>query len=156
MLALIAAVAENNCIGKNNSLPWYLPEDLKRFKALTTGKIVIMGRKTWDSLPAKFRPLPNRKNVVITRQTSLIFPSEVEVYSTLEAALGKHANEEVFIIGGGKLYAQTIERADRLYITQVHQLVGGDVFFPTIDPSMWKEVERENHEGFSFVIYDRI
>lgn len=156
MLSLIAAISENNCIGKSNSIPWYLPEDLKHFKKLTTGKVVVMGRKTWESIPEKFRPLPNRKNVVITRNTQLVFPSGVEVYQNIKEALRKHQNEEVVIIGGGELYTQTIESADTLYITHVHRMVEGDIFFPQIDTKLWKEVDREDHQEFSFVTYKRI
>ena len=156
MIALIAAIAANNCIGKNNSIPWHLPDDLKHFKALTVHKVVVMGRKTWESLPEKFRPLPERKNVVITRRSDLVFPPEVTVYQTPEAALENYKNEDVFIIGGAEMYAQTIDRADLLYITHVHRQVDGDAFFPVIDPLKWREVEREDHESFSFVTYQKV
>lgn len=154
-LALIAAVAKNRCIGKTNQIPWYIPEDLKRFKALTMGKIVMMGRKTWESLPERFRPLPGRTNIVITRQTDYALPEGVERFGTIEDALRQHAGEEIFVIGGGELYRETIPLAHRLYITQVDQTVDGDVFFPKIDPEVWQEMEREDHQGFSFVIYER-
>lgn len=156
MIALIAAIAANNCIGKNNSIPWHLPDDLKHFKALTVHKVVVMGRKTWESLPEKFRPLPERKNVVITRRSDLVFPPEVAAYQTPEAALENYKNEDVFIIGGAEMYAQTIDRADMLYITHVHRQVDGDAFFPVIDPLKWREVEREDHESFSFVTYQKV
>lgn len=156
MISLIAAVADNNCIGKNNQLPWYLPEDLKHFRKLTTGKVVVMGRKTWESIPAERKPLPQRVNVVITRQENFPVPAEVEVYGELNAALSAHRNDDVWIIGGAELYRQTLPLADRLFITRVHQAVDGDVFFPSIDMNIWKETEREDHDGFSFVTYQKV
>ena len=155
MLSLIAAVAKNNCIGQSNRLPWHIPEDLKRFKELTTGKIVLMGRKTWESIPEKFRPLPNRKNIIITRQKDYSAPAGVEIYQDIDAALTAHPDQEIMVMGGAEIYRQTIDRAIKLYITEVNQTVDGDVFFPEIDPTMWKEVERENHAGFSFVKYNK-
>jgi len=155
MLSLIAAISENNCIGKDNSLPWNIPEDMKHFKDITTGHIVLMGRNTWESIPEKFRPLPNRKNIVITRDIKYMVPEGVEVYSSIDEALEKYKNENVFIIGGASIYKQTIDQADKLYITEVHQQVDGDAFFPEIDKNVWQEVEREDHEGFSFVRYIR-
>jgi dihydrofolate reductase len=155
-VSLIAAVADNGCIGKKNQLPWYLPEDLKRFKQLTTGKVVLMGRRTWESLPEKFRPLPNRTNVVITRQPNFTVPAGVEVYPDITAALQKHSGDELFIIGGAEIYKQTIGAADTLFITEVHQTIDGDAFFPTIDKAAWKETSRENFAGFSFVTYSKL
>lgn len=155
MIALVAAVAENNCIGKSNTLPWYLPEDLKHFKKLTTGKIVLMGRKTWDSIPEKVRPLPNRKNIVVTTQTNFVVPEGVEVFHTIDNALAAHHNEDIMIMGGANIYAQTIDLADTLYITHINQTVDGDAFFPEIDKTIWKETEREDHDGFSFVVYKK-
>ena len=156
MLSLIAAMAKNNCIGKGNQLPWHIPEDLKHFKELTSGKIVLMGRKTWESIPEKFRPLPKRANIVITRQKDFPVPAGVEVYQEITTALTAHPNEEIMVIGGAEIYRQTINNADRLYITEVEQTIDGDAYFPTIDPALWRETERENHEGFSFVTYTKI
>ena len=155
MISLIAAIAQNNCIGKANLLPWHLPEDLKHFKELTTGKTVLMGRKTWESIPEKFRPLPIRKNIVITTQSDFIVPEGVEIYHAINDAILAHTNEGIFIIGGATIYTQTIDLADTLYITHVHQVVDGDAFFPDIDQNIWKETERENHENFSFVTYKK-
>jgi len=152
MIALIAAVAQNNCIGQRGALPWYLPEDLKHFKKLTLGHVVIMGRKTWDSIPQNFKPLPKRANVVITRQ-NLAAPAGVEVYHTIPEALAAHAGKDIFIIGGAEIYNQTIAQADTLYLTEVHKPVDGDAFFPKFDKTVWQETERENHEEFSFVTY---
>lgn len=152
-LALVAAVSTNNCIGKDGQLPWHIPEDMKRFKELTMGKTVLMGRKTWESLPVKFRPLPQRKNIIITRQEGYIVPDGVWIYSSIDAALKAHGQEDIMVIGGAEIYRQTINRADTLHITHVHQSVDGDAFFPTIDPTIWREVEKENHGEFSFVKY---
>lgn len=187
-IALIAAVAKNGVIGAKNDLPWYLPEDLKHFKALTTGKTVLMGRKTFESILARLgKPLPNRKNVVVTRDLDYTpspqpspphggegdskksplpqgegglelveRPGEgICLHHTIDEALSHHAQEEILVAGGGEIFTQTIDRADRLYITQVHKEVEGDVYFPKIDPATWKETAREDHEGFSFVTYIR-
>lgn len=156
MIALIAAIAQNNCIGTNGTLPWHMPEDLQHFKDITNGHPVLMGRTTWESLPEKFRPLPNRKNIVISRQPHYVVPEGVELYSTIDDAIAAHDTETVIIIGGAQLYAQTIALADVLYITHVHRTVDGDAFFPPIDPSIWKEEEREDHETYSFVTYKKI
>lgn len=155
MLVLIAAVANNSCIGHNGTLPWHLPEDLAHFKAITAGHTVLMGRTTWESLPTKFRPLPGRKNLVISRQTNYPVPAGVEVYGSIETALQAHQAETIFVIGGANIYAQTINLADQLYITHVHQTVSGDAFFPPIDQNVWQETDREDHPGFSFVTYTR-
>jgi dihydrofolate reductase len=155
-LTLIAAVANNGCIGKDGRLPWRIPEDLKRFKTFTTGHIVLMGRKTWESIPEKFRPLPGRTNIVLTRNPEYDLPPDVERFADLEKALAAHQFEEdVFVIGGADLYAQTMNAADRLLITEVDQAIEGDAFFPKIDPEQWMETEREAHDGFAFVTYHR-
>lgn len=154
MIALVAAVAQNNCIGKRGALPWYLPEDLKHFKKLTLGHVVLMGRKTWDSIPEKFKPLPKRANVVITRQ-NLAVPAGVEVYHTIPTALAAHAGKDIFVIGGAEIYNQTFALSDTLYITEVHKPVEGDAFFPEFNKNEWQEIEREDHEGFSFVTYKK-
>lgn len=154
-LALIAAVAKNNCIGNNNALPWHLPEDLRHFKELTFGKTVLMGRKTWESIPAKFRPLPGRKNIVITSQTDYPLPDAVEKFTSIPAALTMHANDTVYVMGGAEIYKQTINQADTLFLTEIHHDVAGDVFFPIVDPTQWRETAREDHDTFSFVTYTR-
>lgn len=167
MLSIVAAVSENGVIGNKGTLPWHLPEDMKRFKALTMGKIVLMGRKTWESLPEKFRPLPGRKNVVLTRQTTLTpalslrgrargdDESPVETYTTIDEALAAHRGEDIMVIGGAEIYRQTIDKADTLYITEVHQQAEGDAYFPKIDPAKWQETAREDHGEISFVVYKR-
>jgi dihydrofolate reductase len=155
MITLIAGIAQNNCIGKNGTLPWHIPEDLKHFKELTTNKTVVMGRKTWESLPEKFRPLPNRKNVVITRQTDYAAPEGVLTFSSTTDAFAQLATEDIFIIGGAELYKQTIDQADALEITHIDQTIEGDAFFPQINTETWREVSREDHDGYSFVRYEK-
>ncbi|MFA6132240.1 MAG: dihydrofolate reductase [Patescibacteria group bacterium] len=154
MLTLIAAVAKNNVIGKNNELPWHLPEDLKHFKTLTTGNTVLMGRKTFESIVTRLgKPLPDRKNIVITRQENYPAPEGILIYRDIETALKNHSGEQVFVIGGAEMYRQTIERADRLEITHVDQEVEGDATFPSIDLNIWKKASEESHDGYSFATY---
>lgn len=152
---LIAALAKNRCIGKDGKLPWRLPEDLKRFKELTTGNVVIMGRKTWESIPEKFRPLPERTNIVLTRQADYALPAGVERFASLTDAIAAHATKNIFIIGGAEVYAQALPLADRLELTEVDQDVDGDAFFPAFDASAWNESAREAHDGFTFVTYNK-
>ena len=154
-LTLIAAISRNNCIGKDGAIPWRLPEDQKRFKDLTMGHVVVMGRKTWESLPEKFRPLPGRTNIVLTRQADYSLPDGVEKYATLEGALEAHPYESLFAIGGTEVYAQALPLADRLEITHVEMDVDGDAFFPTFSTNEWTEVTRVPKEGYAFVTYER-
>jgi dihydrofolate reductase len=155
MITLVAAVARNGCIGKDGALPWRIPEDVQHYKDVTMGKVVVMGRKTWESIPAKYRPLPGRTNVVVTRQTAYPLPAGVECFDSLETALAAHAADDVVINGGAEIYRAAIGRADRLDVTHVARDVDGDTFFPAIDPARWKVVRREDHDGFSFVLYER-
>ena len=137
MISIIVAVARNGVIGGGNTLLWHISEDLKRFKALTTGHPVVMGRKTFESLG---RPLPNRTNVVVTRQ-------HIEIPGSLEEALALFpAQEEVFVTGGGQIYAQALPLADRIYLTTVMRDYEGDTRFPDWNRSGWTEVFREYHE----------
>lgn len=156
MVTLVAAVAKNGCIGKGGELPWSIPEDMKRFKDLTTGSVVVMGRKTWESIPEKYRPLPNRRNVVVTRQADYPVPEGVDRFTSLDAALDAFATNAVMVIGGAEIYTQAMGRADTLQITHINRDVEGDTFFPTIDPAVWKESWREDHDDFSFVTYERV
>jgi dihydrofolate reductase len=158
MISLIAAVADNKVIGSHNDLPWYLPEDLKHFKELTTGHTVLMGKNTFESILKRIgKPLPNRKNVVLTRDKNFQTPEGVVVYHDLTDALAALANDgEIMVAGGAQIFQQTIELADKLYITEVHQQASGDVLFPDIDHRFWKETARQDHEEFSFVTYERI
>lgn len=157
MFSLIAAVAKNNCIGKNNKLPWDIPEDLEHFKKLTMGKTCLMGQATFESIINYLgKPLLGRKTVVLSRYPNFKAPDDVRVYNDLDKAWEELKNEDVFVCGGASIYAQTINRVDTLYITRVNQEVDGDVFFPEINPNIWRETNREEHEGFSFIIYHRV
>lgn len=157
MITLVAAIAENNCIGKGGELPWHIPEDFKRMQGLTLGKVVIMGRRTWESIPTKRRPLPGRLNVVITREPPKNFPTGVEIYPAVSAAIAAHPSEEIIGFGGQKIFEEMIKIADRLEITQVHQTIDScDAFFPPIDLTSWKETWREEHGGFTFMTYNKI
>lgn len=153
MITLVAALSQNNCIGKNGKLPWRIKEDMEHFKKITMGHIVLMGRKTWESIPENFRPLANRKNIVITRQENYVVPDGVEIYSTLEEALEKYKNQNIMVIGGAEIYKQVFSEADVLEITHVHEQVDGDAFFPRIEKNIWRETKREDFEKFSFVTY---
>lgn len=156
-ISMIAAIAKNNCIGKNGKLPWNIPEDMKRFREITNNKPVIMGRKTWESIPERFRPLPNRTNIIVTRQNQYQVSNDVMVTNSLTEALQKtQTAAEVMIIGGSELYKEGIEQANKLYITHINQTVDGDVFFPTIDLTIWKETSRDQHADFTFSTYERI
>jgi dihydrofolate reductase len=151
-IALIAAVARNRGIGFKGQLPWNLPEDVRRFKRITTGHAVLMGRKTFEALG---KPLPNRRNVVLAHQPV----AGVETHSTMEAALAALADQHlVFVIGGGEVFAQFLERADELYLTHVHRDVTADAFFPPFEHligTRFREVFRDDREEFSFVDYLR-
>jgi dihydrofolate reductase len=161
MISIIVAIAENHAIGKNNDLLWHIPEDLKRFKRLTTGHTVIMGKKTYASLPRK--PLPNRVNIVITDDPGDLFDQCVMAWSVEDALNKSDPSDENFIIGGASVYRQFLPFSDRLYITWVHKSFDGDVFFPEIDFSEWLLVSsedvppvKENDFSYSNNIYDRI
>lgn len=133
IVSLIAALSENRVIGKNNDLPWRLPDDMKYFMETTSGHYVIMGRKNYQSLPEKFRPLPNRTNIVITRSSDFSAPG-CQVVHTLADALeiARKANQkEIFIIGGAEIYALSLPHAHRLYLTEIKAEVAGDTYFPT-------------------------
>lgn len=159
-ITLIAAVAANRVIGRDNRLLWHLPEDLAHFKAATLGHAVLMGRKTWESLPPRFRPLPGRRNLVLTRQPGFA-AAGAEVAGSLPAALDRLAEgEEVFVIGGADLYAQTLPLAGRLLLTEVELSPEGDAFFPEFSRQIWRETDRQpgmSADGlrFSFVTYRR-
>ena len=142
MISIIVAVSDDWGIGKDNELLWHISEDLKRFKRLTLGKTVIMGKKTWESLPV--RPLPGRKNIVLTDVPNEQIDGAITVYSIEEALNNCPADEEVFIIGGGSVYNQFMPLANRLYITHVHKNTPADIFFPPIDPTVWKIVSEED------------
>lgn len=158
IVSLVFAVARNGVIGRDNDLPWRLPDDLKRFKAITLGKPVVMGRKTFESIG---RPLPGRENRVITRQLGFEAPG-CRVFANLEEAL-TGPEDEVMVIGGGQIYAEALPLAGRLYLTEVEVEVEGDAYFPEIDPVEWREVSRETHApderhayAFVFRVLERI
>lgn len=154
-ICLIAAVAKNGCIGKDGKLLWHIPGDQALLQELTNGKIVMMGRKTWESIREKFKPLPGRTNIVITQQPDYPLPSKVERFSDPSSAIEAHTSEDICVIGGGKLYQTTIQKADTLYLTCIDEEVAGDTFFPTIDPTAWELVEQKAYPHFWFVTYRR-
>ena len=160
MLSMIAAVARNRVIGGDNKLLWHLPEDMRHFRETTRGKPVIMGRKTWESLPDSFRPLPGRHNIVISRN-SAYQAAGATLAGSLEEAIGKAgANSEAFVIGGAELYRQALPLATRLYLTEIDQDFAGDAFFPEVMPQDWQETSRQVQQGtssppFAFVVYQR-
>jgi dihydrofolate reductase len=161
MISIIVAIAENQAIGKNNDLLWHIPADLKRFKEITTGHPVIMGKRTWESLPR--RPLPNRLNIVITDVPGEQFENCEMAYSVEDAMARCKTDEENFIIGGASVYRQFLPHADRLYLTMVKKSFDADVFFPEIDYSQWKLMSKQdfppdeaNGFSYSYEIYDRI
>jgi dihydrofolate reductase len=142
LLSLIAAMAKDRVIGKDNAMPWHLPADLRHFKAVTLGKPVVMGRRTFESIG---RPLPGRRNVVVSRNAQWRVEG-VEVAASLEAALELLADcDEVMIIGGGQLYTEALPRADRLYLTYIDAQLSGDTHFPDYMPLGWQELERARH-----------
>jgi dihydrofolate reductase len=164
IVSLIAALTTNRVIGKNNDLPWRLPDDMKYFMQTTKGHTVIMGRKNYDSLPEKFKPLPNRINIVVTRQKDLKAPGCTIVHSLDDATkLVREANEtEVFNIGGAELFTLGLPKADRLYLTEIQAELQGDTYFPVLNKSEWTEASRTYHPAddrhayaFDFVVYNR-
>jgi dihydrofolate reductase len=159
-LHLIYARSRNNVIGANGDLPWHLPEDLAHFKRTTLGQPVIMGRVTWESIPEKFRPLPGRTNVVVSRQTGLTAPG-AQVVSSLQAAIDLFpADDVVWLIGGAQLYAQAMPLAQQLVITEIDADYEGDAFAPVLNTAEWTEVHRTSHTsaqglGYSLVTLQR-
>lgn len=159
-LTIIVAAAQNDAIGKGNKLIWHLSDDLKRFKSLTNGHHIIMGRKTFESFP---KPLPNRTHIVITRQSDYKAPEGVIIVNTLEKAIeAAKSDPQPFIIGGGEIYKQSMALADKIELTRVHEDFEGDTFFPKVDLNIWKETantfhtkdEKHKYE-FSFLTYER-
>ena len=165
IISLIAAADERNAIGKGGDMPWRLPDEWKYFRDTTMGKPVVMGRKTWESLPPDRRPLPGRRNIVVTRQPDYAAPGAEVVPGVDEAVkLATAGSDEVFIIGGGQLYGYGMEIADRLYLTRVHtEVEGADAFFPDVNFLDWREVSRVEHpadekHAFSFtqMVFERL
>ncbi len=155
MITLIAAVAANGCIGKGGKLVWHNKEDMAHFVKLTKGKAVLMGRKTWESIPEKFRPLSYRTNVVITRDKNYLLPDNVMSCASVDEALKRLRLADIMVIGGAQIYAATVAKADCLELTEIPTAIDGDAFFPKINPSTWKETVRINREGFAFVTYHK-
>jgi len=163
-ISIIAAVAKNGIIGRDGKLPWRLSDDLRRFKRLTTGHTIVMGRRTWESIG---RALPGRRTVVVSRQPDCdVGMDGVQVATSLDDALAiadKSGDDEVFVVGGAELYRDALKRADRLYLTRVHADVPGDSCFPEIHWNDWQRIEREEHAAddqndysYAFEIYDRV
>lgn len=160
IVSAVVAIAENRAIGKDNELLWHLPKDLKHFKEITKGHTIIMGRKTFDSIR---KPLPHRRNIVVTRQKDLEIEG-AEVVGSVDEALALCADEkEVFIVGGAEIYNLAMPRTDRIYLTTVHETYQADAFFPELNKSLWKETESQYHEpddrhsaGFTFTTLERI
>ncbi|MEI8385250.1 MAG: dihydrofolate reductase [Nitrosomonadaceae bacterium] len=162
-LSILVAMAKNRVIGKNNTLPWQLPPDLKRFKQLTMGHHIVMGRKTYESIG---RPLPGRTSIIITRQTDYQAPGAI-VVASIDQALkvsseGQEIDQEIFVIGGAEIYQQALELCQRIYITEIQQEFDGDTLFPELNQQEWREISREKHRlndggGFEyhFVVLDR-
>ena len=157
-LTIVVATDRNNGIGINNTLPWHLPEDLAHFKRTTSGHPIIMGRKTFDSIG---RPLPNRRNIVITRNADWQHDG-VEAVTSFAAAKALVGDVQAFIIGGAQIYGDTLAGTDRLIVTRIDKAFDCDAFFPAIDPAEWKEVAREEHRSdtggfdFAYITYDRV
>jgi dihydrofolate reductase len=165
IVSLIAAVSENKVIGKDNKLVWDLPRDMKFFMDTTLGHYIITGRKNYESIPEKFRPLKNRTNIIVTRQKKFLAKGAIVVHSLEEAFhLAAEAHQqEVFVIGGGEIYRQSMNRADRLYITEVKAKFSGDTYFPYYYEAEWKEISRiqnlpdEKHAyPYNFVLLEKI
>ncbi len=164
-ISMIAAMTQNRVIGRHNDLPWSLPDDFAFFKKTTMGHCVIMGRKNFDSLPPKFKPLPSRANMVVTRNESFNHPG-VEVFHSLGEALKKAKSigeQEAFIIGGGEIYKLGLALADTIYLTEIVAEIPGDTFFPEFDKNTWRECSRVHHPAderhlyaFDFVIYEKL
>ena len=161
MLKILVAFDENRVIGKNNSLIWHLPADLKRFKTLTTGHVIIMGRKTFESIG---KPLPNRTTIVISRQADLQIEGAIIAHSVEEAILKAKSitREDIFIVGGAEIYALSLALADQILVTQLHDIFDGDAYFPEIPSESWEVTENErgitdekNAYQYSYITYSR-
>jgi len=162
LISIVVACDKNRVIGKENKLPWKIPADLQRFKRLTTGHPVIMGRKTWESIPEKFRPLPGRTNIVVTRNESYSAQGAIisnSVKNALELARTSPGQEEIFFIGGAQIYTEAKPLADRLYVTEVDTEIEGDAFFPEYKSLFIKKIleEPSEHEGlkYSYLILEK-
>lgn len=158
MITIIAAAGENNSLGKDNDLVWHLPDDFKRFKELTSGNYILMGRKTFETFP---KPLPNRKHLIITRQDNYSVPENCFVFDTIQSAIDFTDNQDIWIIGGGEIYKQSMDIVDRIELTRVHSDFEADTFFPEIGEE-WELVSEEYHPAderhkydFTYLTYNR-
>lgn len=163
-ISMIAALTKNRVIGKNNDLPWKLPDDMKFFMTTTKDHHVILGRKNYDSIPPKFKPLPNRTNIVVTRQKHFKAPGCIVVDSVEKGLdIARENNEpEAFVIGGAEIYKLGLPHADRLYLTEIDAIIDGDTYFPDFNKNDWRETSRTHHGiddrhayNFDFVIYEK-
>lgn len=156
MISIIAAYNNKRAIGKDGKIPWHLPEDLKRFKDLTMNHPIIMGRKTWESIG---KPLPGRRSVVVTRDSDKVYPKGVEVVHSLRSAVigaqEYYLNDEIFIIGGEEIYRQALPKADKMYLTHIHNDSDGDTFFPDFDMDEWEVTLAESCPQYTFRILER-
>ncbi len=150
-LTIIVAASMNNVIGLDNKLPWKIKEDLQRFKALTMGHPIIMGRKTYESIG---KPLPGRENIVLTNNPQYE-NNGITIYNSLEEAQRAVAEQDAFIIGGAQIYREGMNFATRIELTRVHKVIPGDTFFPEIDPEIWKETKKDFKGDYSFISYMR-
>lgn len=166
IVSLIAAVASNGVIGKDNGLLWHLPADMKYFKRVTTGHCILTGRRSYESIPPKYRPLKDRTNIVVTRQPGYGAGENIQVVHSIARGLElarDRKEQEIFVIGGGEIYSQTIQQAHRLYITEVKADFEGDTYFPSIIPENWEEYSRIIHkpdskhaQEFHFTVLERV
>ena len=163
-ISLIVAVTENMVIGKDNKLAWHLPDDMNYFSNMTKGHSIIMGRKNWESIPEKYRPLPDRKNIIVTRNNNFKYKGAT-IVSSIEKAIEEarsSEDEEIFIIGGGEIYKLGFKYVDKLYITEINAEVKGNTYFPEWDKKYWNEISRISHPSdkkhpysFDYVIYKK-
>jgi dihydrofolate reductase len=158
VIALVVAYARNGVIGRDGGLPWRLPSDMRHFRELTEGSTVLMGRRTWESIPDRFRPLPNRRNLVLSGDQGYEAQG-AELFAGLQAALDACARE-CLVIGGAQTYAESLELAERVHATEIDADVDGDTLFPALDPGEWRRARRgerieENGYGFRFCVYER-
>jgi dihydrofolate reductase len=164
-ISIIVAVAKNGVIGKNNDLPWHLPDDMKYFMQTTKGHHVILGRKNYDSLPPKFKPLPNRTNIIVTHQENFTASNCIIVHHIEDgvAIARKNGEQELFVIGGAEIYKLALPLTDTMYITEIDAEINGDTHFPSWNKNEWKEISRQHHPidekhqfAFDFVVYQKI
>ena len=155
MITIIAAVAENGVIGNKGKIPWHFPEDFRHFKKTTEGQVVVMGRKTFESLPEKFRPLPNRANIIVS--SNMPEQKGIEVAHSYEESIqkAKKHSKEIFIIGGSSLFERALKDADRMILSHVEGSPEGDVYFPKFSGNAWDVVSEKQHHGFKIVEYKR-